>query len=109
MAAATALAAASGYTQAFAQAAALAVSQESASAQSLAEAMSQGSGGTIAPETLTSGDANAAAAAVDKGVAGGWVCGWQGLGLEETGEGEKGTGPRAGPLASLHCSQLMIT
>jgi hypothetical protein len=52
------------------QAASLAVTKYGASATAVASAMSTGSNGKVEPQSLTSGNAQAAAQAVEKGVEG---------------------------------------
>ncbi len=52
------------------QAASLAVTKYGASATAVAAAMSTGSNGAVSPQALATGNAQAAAAAVDKGVEG---------------------------------------
>lgn len=76
VAAATSLAAAAGLTAEFAQAATQAVTAQGADATAVAGALSTGSGGTISPQSLSSGNADAAAAAVTQGVDGEIVAGF---------------------------------
>lgn len=71
--AAVAVAATAGNTQSLAEAAVRAVRDQGASAEALAQALSEASGGLVDPNLLRLGNAGAVAAAVDKGIQGGWV------------------------------------